>query len=94
MIDFSGLKKKIYFPGRDERQTVPYVIYVLQPWGPNWIGNTDANALLAGDKKFYAMDRTQPYSDELLEACAAWKQRRDDVDNEFERLMMEGVRKP
>ena len=91
MLDFSGLKKYIYFPRPEERNQNIQVIYVLQLWGKNWMGNSDPPALLAGDKKFFPVQRCQPYQDLLWDACTDWMKRRDDLAKEFDRLMEKGI---
>jgi len=94
MIDFGDLKKKVYFPRPEEREKDPYVIYVISLWGKNWIGNTSAPGLLAGNKKFYPSDRCQPFSGTLWALCQDWSLRRQELEHDFDVLMTKGVGKP
>lgn len=91
MIDFSSLKKLIYFPRVHERKTDPYVIFALDKWGREWRGNVDAEELLKRKFQFFADVRCQPYSEELWQACQAWMDRRRALAEDFDKLRIKGV---
>jgi len=91
MLDFSHLKKMIYFPPGYHRLTYPQIIFVIERWNADWKGNTDAEQLLEGKFAFYADRRCQPYSDELWAACEDLIARRKELDRVFENLMKKGV---
>jgi len=91
MIDFSQVKKMIYFPHKMERRREPRLIYVLERRGNDWKGNPEMEELLQGRFALYAMHRCQPYSDGLWAACRKWIEKRDTLENEFIMMMEKGV---
>lgn len=91
MLDFSNVRKMIYFPRAWETRKDPYVVYVIERWGPDWKGNTDYQELLKNKFAFYPLRRCQPYSDGLWAACLRWSQRRQELKDEFEAMMDKGV---
>ena len=92
MIDFSHLKKFIYFPRAHERRPDPFVIYALDKWGREWRGNVNAAELLERKFQFYVDVRCQPYSEELWAACREWSERRRKLAEDFESLRLKGVK--
>lgn len=93
MIDFSALRKFIYFPHAYQRTNAPYIVYVLDKWGESWKGGRDVEEVLAGKFSFYAITRCQPYSEELWQACLKLIERRTELDKDFETLMTKGLMK-
>ena len=91
MIDFSHLKRFIYFPRAHERKVDPYPIFVLDKWGLEWRGNVDSGELLARKFSFYPIVRCQPYSEELWKQCQEWIERRKRLAQDFEILRLKGA---
>lgn len=90
MIDFSAVKKYIYFPRKIERRNEPYIIHVLDKWGLAWRGNADLDKLLTREFVMYEIMRCQPYSEELWKKCVAWMEARAVLESQYLDLMNGG----
>jgi len=90
MIDFSAVRKFIYFPRMYERHNQPYQIHVLDKWGINWRGHASLELLLAREFNYFEINRCQPYSDELWQKCMEWVTERDLLEAKYMDLMERG----
>lgn len=92
MIDSHLIRKYIYFPDPYEREHDPFVIHALAPWGKGWKAVRDPQDIPKEKFGFYYRNRCQPYTEQLWQACEAWRERRLKLVKDFKYLMEKGVR--
>ncbi len=90
MIDFGNIRKFIYFPKKHERFDTPYLIHVVDKWGPSWRGHASLELLLQKEFNFFSIERCQPHSEELWHRCMQWVSKRDLLEAEYNQLMENG----
>lgn len=85
------VKKYIYFPPNHVPNRTPRVVFISENWGGELKGGEREEDVRAGKFQFYPYKRCQIYSPRLWEDCLQWTLERDQLEENYARLMKKGV---